>query len=122
MKCPTCATENLVMSERQGIEIDYCPVCRGVWLDRGELDKIIEKVLSSEKANQQAVPPPAGFGQVQQPPPSSFGHVPHTPPPPPPPSSFGHTHHDHHKHHYDHGYHKHHKKHKKDHWLDDLFD
>ena len=124
MKCPTCATENLVMSERQGIEIDYCPVCRGVWLDRGELDKIIEKVLSGEKANQQAAPPPAGFGQVQQPPPSSFGHMPHTPPPPPPPppSSFGYTHHDHHKHHYDHGYHKHHKKHKKDHWLDDLFD
>ena len=33
----------LVMSERQGVEIDYCPTCRGVWLDRGELDKIIEK-------------------------------------------------------------------------------
>jgi hypothetical protein len=35
--------ENLVMTERQGIEIDYCPKCRGVWLDRGELDKIIER-------------------------------------------------------------------------------
>jgi uncharacterized protein len=33
----------LVMSDRQGIEIDYCPKCRGVWLDRGELDKIIER-------------------------------------------------------------------------------
>ena len=43
MKCPTCATVDLVMSERQGIEIDYCPTCRGVWLDRGELDKIIER-------------------------------------------------------------------------------
>ena len=42
MKCPTCAID-LVMSERQGIEIDYCPTCRGVWLDRGELDKIIER-------------------------------------------------------------------------------
>lgn len=42
MKCPTCNV-NLVMSERQGIEIDYCPECRGVWLDRGELDKIIER-------------------------------------------------------------------------------
>lgn len=40
--CPTCRV-NLVMSERQGIEIDYCPQCRGVWLDRGELDKIIER-------------------------------------------------------------------------------
>lgn len=47
MQCPICSVE-LVMSERQGIEIDYCPKCRGVWLDRGELDKIIEKsVLSS---------------------------------------------------------------------------
>ena len=40
--CPTCRVA-LVMSERQGIEIDYCPQCRGVWLDRGELDKIIER-------------------------------------------------------------------------------
>jgi Zn-finger nucleic acid-binding protein len=43
MKCPVCADATLVMSERQGIEIDYCPQCRGVWLDRGELDKIIER-------------------------------------------------------------------------------
>lgn len=42
MKCPIC-DEELKMSERQGIEIDYCPKCRGVWLDRGELDKIIER-------------------------------------------------------------------------------
>ncbi|MGE5347746.1 MAG: zf-TFIIB domain-containing protein [Actinomycetota bacterium] len=42
MNCPECNV-NLVMSERQGIEIDYCPNCRGVWLDRGELDKIIER-------------------------------------------------------------------------------
>ena len=42
MKCPVCAID-LVMSERSGIEIDYCPTCRGVWLDRGELDKIIER-------------------------------------------------------------------------------
>lgn len=108
MKCPTCATENLVMSERQGIEIDYCPVCRGVWLDRGELDKIIDRVISEGRSTQQA-PPPTGFG--------------HVPPPPPASSSFGHMdykHHDHHKHHY--GHHKHHKHHKKDHWFDDLFD
>ncbi len=43
MKCPICKDVNLVMTDRQGIEIDYCPECRGVWLDRGELDKIIER-------------------------------------------------------------------------------
>jgi len=42
MQCPVDQTE-LVMTERQGVEIDYCPKCRGVWLDRGELDKIIER-------------------------------------------------------------------------------
>jgi Zn-finger nucleic acid-binding protein len=43
MKCPTCTTNiDLTMTERQGVEIDYCPKCRGVWLDRGELDKIVE--------------------------------------------------------------------------------
>lgn len=47
MKCPN-DNETLVMSERSGIEIDYCPTCRGVWLDRGELDKLIER--NSEQA------------------------------------------------------------------------
>jgi Zn-finger nucleic acid-binding protein len=42
MKCPTDGS-TLTMSERSGIEIDYCPECRGVWLDRGELDKLIER-------------------------------------------------------------------------------
>ena len=42
MKCPIDSAD-LAMSDRQGIEIDYCPTCRGVWLDRGELDKIIER-------------------------------------------------------------------------------
>jgi uncharacterized protein len=46
MLCPTDGA-TLVMSERSGIEIDYCPTCRGVWLDRGELDKIIERSLGS---------------------------------------------------------------------------
>ncbi len=52
MNCPVCANVNLVMSERQGIEIDYCPQCRGVWLDRGELDKIIDRsvAVSSDRA------------------------------------------------------------------------
>lgn len=48
MKCPTCPDSLLSMSERNGIEIDFCPTCRGVWLDRGELDKIIEKSLSQK--------------------------------------------------------------------------
>lgn len=42
MPCPICRT-GLVLSDRQGVEIDYCPTCRGVWLDRGELDKIIAR-------------------------------------------------------------------------------
>jgi uncharacterized protein len=42
MQCPLCNVA-LVMTERAGVEIDYCPGCRGVWLDRGELDKIIER-------------------------------------------------------------------------------
>jgi Zn-finger nucleic acid-binding protein len=43
MQCPVCTTSHLQMTERQGVEIDYCPKCRGVWLDRGELDKLIER-------------------------------------------------------------------------------
>lgn len=43
MDCPVCKNVNLVMADRQGIEIDYCPNCRGVWLDRGELDKLIDR-------------------------------------------------------------------------------
>jgi Zn-finger nucleic acid-binding protein len=46
------------MSDRQGIEIDYCPQCRGVWLDRGELDKIIERTAAAEAPARQAAPPP----------------------------------------------------------------
>lgn len=49
MNCPVCSVA-LVMSDRQGIEIDYCPQCRGVWLDRGELDKIIERSTPSARA------------------------------------------------------------------------
>lgn len=45
MNCPACNVE-LRISERQGIEIDYCPKCRGIWLDRGEIDKIIERSAS----------------------------------------------------------------------------
>ncbi len=51
MQCPIDGTQ-LVMSDRNGVEIDYCPQCRGVWLDRGELDKIIERNMA------QTPPPP----------------------------------------------------------------
>lgn len=68
MRCPV-DNETLVMADRGGVEIDYCPKCRGVWLDRGELDKIIERSLGGpaaapaptpqQAAQQHAAPPPA---------------------------------------------------------------
>lgn len=58
MKCPNCPDATLVMTERQGVEIDYCPSCRGVWLDRGELDKLIER--STALAAPAPVPQPQG--------------------------------------------------------------
>lgn len=54
MKCPACPDTTLLMSERQGVEIDYCPNCRGVWLDRGELDKLVQLSASQR--------PPSGAG------------------------------------------------------------
>jgi hypothetical protein len=51
MNCPRCANVNLTMSERAGVEIDYCPTCRGVWLDRGELDKILERSVAPQSGN-----------------------------------------------------------------------
>lgn len=58
MLCPVCEVQ-LTMTDRQGIEIDYCPQCRGVWLDRGELDKIIER-SAAETAAPQRDPDPRG--------------------------------------------------------------
>ena len=59
MLCPICTTQPLVMSERSGIEIDYCPVCRGVWLDRGELDKLIERSMATVPVAATQQPQPA---------------------------------------------------------------
>ena len=56
MKCPVCTQVDLLMTDRHGVEIDYCPQCRGVWLDRGELDKIIDR--SAAPVMQQQVMPP----------------------------------------------------------------
>jgi Zn-finger nucleic acid-binding protein len=62
MACPIDGA-TLVMSERQGIEIDYCPTCRGVWLDRGELDKIIERSGAAPAPQPSAAPAPAPYSQ-----------------------------------------------------------
>ena len=64
MKCPNDSS-TLVMSERAGVEIDYCPECRGVWLDRGELDKILDR--AQVEASRSAVPPTAATRDVQYP-------------------------------------------------------
>jgi len=56
MLCPTCDNVNLAMTDRQGIEIDYCPKCRGIWLDRGELDRLIERAEQASDAPAQAAP------------------------------------------------------------------
>ena len=77
MLCPVDRTP-LVMSERQNIEIDYCPTCRGVWLDRGELDKIIERSAGPAAPAAAPTPPP-------QPQPNYQGHQQH----------YGHGHHGH---------------------------
>lgn len=58
MNCPSCNV-TLLMTDRSGVEIDYCPNCRGVWLDRGELDKIIER-------SAQSAPKPASTEPYQQ--------------------------------------------------------
>jgi len=67
MQCPTDGAV-LVMSDRSGIEIDYCPTCRGVWLDRGELDKIIDRSLTVQAPPQQTYqqPPPQQYQQRPQ--------------------------------------------------------
>ena len=65
MRCPTDG-ETLVMADRNGVEIDYCPKCRGVWLDRGELDKIIERAG--------AAAPTRDVAPVYQPEPSRVQH------------------------------------------------
>jgi Zn-finger nucleic acid-binding protein len=57
MKCPSCPDTTLAMTERQGVEIDYCPQCRGVWLDRGELDKLIERAATVQPAAPAAAQP-----------------------------------------------------------------
>jgi uncharacterized protein len=103
MLCPTCKVD-LVMSERQSVEIDYCPKCRGVWLDRGELDKIIERAVKEDAPQQQAPQAPAPQPNYSAPPPN------YAPP----------------REHYrddDHRYDKHRKYgHRRKSWLEEIFD
>ena len=63
MPCPICKT-GLTMSDRQGVEIDFCPTCRGVWLDRGELDKIIERSVDANAPTRPEAEP-QGYGHRQ---------------------------------------------------------
>ena len=112
MKCPACTDQDLLMTDRQGIEIDYCPKCRGVWLDRGELDKIIERSAKVERDDdddddddrRRRAYPPQGQPQGQ-----GYGYP---APPPPPPSSYRRDDDDY----------KHHKHHKRKSFWSELFD
>ena len=74
MQCPVCNNTQLVMSERQGIEIDYCPQCRGVWLDRGELDKIIERSTTATATEGVGRPQPAPRNEHSYPQQARQGH------------------------------------------------
>lgn len=67
MKCPVDG-ETLQMMERQGVEIDYCPTCRGVWLDRGELDKLIERSTGNPRTTpgQQRHPDQSQYGKPRK--------------------------------------------------------
>ena len=82
MPCPRCRVD-LMMTERQGVEIDYCPKCRGVWLDRGELDKIIERNAQYSTGTPPEVPTSAPPGQSPWAQPSAAppGAQPAAPPP-----------------------------------------
>lgn len=98
MKCPVCCNVDLLLSERHGVEIDYCPTCRGVWLDRGELDKIIDRVGPMHVGQ----PSEPAYHQQPQQPAHHMGH--------------GHGYHDGHK-----GY-GHNRPHKKKSLLSEIFD
>ena len=105
MLCPACKT-GLVRSERQNIEIDYGPKCRGVWLDRGELDKIIERAVKED------APPPPPQPQAQQPAYST-----------PPPPNYSAPPREHYRDDDYRGYDKHRKSgHRRKSWLEEIFD
>ena len=75
MKCPSC-NETLLISEKNGVEIDYCPKCRGIWLDRGELEKIMERSGEhySKKENYDSDYKRYGYGDQNK---GQYGQHPH---------------------------------------------
>lgn len=113
MKCPKCNV-TLLLAERQGVEIDYCPDCRGIWLDRGELDKIIDKVAASEQA-----PPQQASAPQQQAPQQQYAQQQYVQQPPMPQGFGGHPGHDPRR---DNHYGEKPKHYKKKNILEDLFD
>ena len=114
MQCPSDGTV-LVMSERSGIEIDYCPTCRGVWLDRGELDKIIERGTREYGASAPAAAPsaPAAPAAPAAPPQPAYGQPSYQQP-----YDRGYDDRGYDRGYGDQGY----RKKKKESWLSDLFD
>ena len=128
MQCPVCKTVSLTMADRQGIEIDYCPQCRGVWLDRGELDKIIERSAGAQ------IPTPAVAAPAYVPPPVQHAPVPPVPQQPYRGDDRHYSDRDHHAYDQKHYDHKHHDsrypdkdyryghKRKRESFLSDLFD
>jgi Zn-finger nucleic acid-binding protein len=112
MKCPVCNME-LQIAVRAGIEIDYCPNCRGVWLDRGELDKIIERHVQEMQSLMRGALP------TYAPEPPQPRPRPHYAPEPPQPRPRPHYEDDD-EYYYD-PYHKRKRRKKRD-WLEDLFD
>ncbi|KQM81391.1 zf-TFIIB domain-containing protein [Agromyces sp. Leaf222] len=109
MQCPNDGAV-LVMSERSGIEIDYCPTCRGVWLDRGELDKIIERAAGDFGAA-----PTAPAAPAYQPPAQPVYQPPQQP-------AYGQQSYDNRYDNRGHGDQGYYRKKKKDNWLSELFD
>jgi Zn-finger nucleic acid-binding protein len=98
MKCPRCKEITLLIADKQGVEIDYCPECRGIWLDRGELEKIIERTT---------VQPPRVEREYER------------------RGKFDNDHNDHHERDYDDDHSRHYgdnKQYKKKSFLKDLFD
>lgn len=114
LTCPKCHGE-MRQYERSGVTIDQCTECRGIFLDRGELEKLFEAEANWNQAHtQQATPAPAGYAPPPPPPPAQPGYA-AVPPPAPayPPAGYGHQHHGYHGHY-------HHKRRKS--FLNELFD
>ena len=121
MRCPV-DNETLVMADRNGIEIDYCPKCRGVWLDRGELDKIIERALPEQdgaRSAARAAPAPAP-APAYVPPPVAQPAAPVYQAEPRAPQ--GYREEDRRRRDYDDDYRSGHKKKRRDSFLGDIFD